>query len=559
MKVIIIGGVAGGASAAARLRRLNENVEIVMFEKGDYISFANCGLPYYIGEVIEEREKLLVQTPLSMKKRFNIDVRVNSEVINIDSKNKVVEVLNNGEVYSENYDYIILSPGADPIIPKISTNIDDRIFTVRNVEDVDNIKSAIENIKPKTVAIVGAGFIGIEMAENLLNLGLETTIIQGSDQIMNPFDKEMAFMIQEKMEKKGIKFILNEKVDEIKGEEKLYIKLKSETINPDMIILAIGVKPCVEIAKKAGIKIGEKGGILVDETLKTSNKYIYAVGDAIEVNNEITNEKSIIPLAGPANKQGRIVAENILGGNKKYKSTLGTSVIKVFDLVAASTGCNEKALEKSGIEYEKSYTHSASHATYYPGSKPMCIKLLFEKKTGKILGAQIVGYKGVEKRLDVIATSIKANLTIWDLQELELSYAPPFSSAKDPVNMAGYVAGNILEGKVKIKHWDSVDLNDYLILDVRNKKELESGYIESAINISVDELREKLNLIPKNKKILVYCKVGLRGYIACRILSQNGFECYNLSGGYDIYKYFKCANMIPKYNNILDDIAIDKF
>lgn len=559
MKVVIIGGVAGGASAAARLRRLDEKVEIIMFEKGEHISFANCGLPYYIGDVIKERDKLLVQTPMAMKKRFNIDVRVNSEVLKINTNDKTVEVLFNGETYLESYDYIILSPGADPIIPVINTRLKEKIFTVRDVNDVDNIKELINSSKPKTATVIGAGFIGIEMAENLSHIGIETTIIQGSDQVMNPFDSEMASIIQEKLEEKGIGVILGEKVKEITGESYLNIKLSDEVLNPDMVILSIGVRPSVDLAKSAGLKIGKKGGIEVDETLRTSNPYIFAVGDAIEVNDMVNMNKTVIPLAGPANKQGRIVASNVLGGKATYKATLGTSIIKVFDLVAASAGSNERSLISSGIEYEASYTHSSSHAGYYPGAKPMTIKLLFEKVSGKVLGAQVIGYEGVDKRIDVLAAAIKSNLTVFDLEELELSYAPPFSSAKDPVNMAGYVAGNILNGDVNIKHWNKVDLNDYYVIDVRNEGETISGMINGAINIPLDSLREELNNIKKEKDILVYCKVGLRGYIACRILSQNGFNCYNLSGGYDIYKRFKKASdNVLNISQSLSETAIGK-
>lgn len=560
MKVVIIGGVAGGASAAARLRRLDENVEIIMFEKGDYISFANCGLPYYIGEVIKDREKLLVQTPEAMKKRFNIDVRVNSEVIGIDVNSKNVKVKINEKSYEESYDYLVLSPGADPIIPEILTDCIENIFTVRNVNDVDNIKNIISSKNPKTAVVIGGGFIGIEMAENLAHLGIDTTIIQGSSQVMNPFDSEMASLIQEKLEDNGVKVILKEKVKKIEGNKEIVIKLSNQEIKPDIVILAIGVKPSIELAKSAGIKIGDKGGIVVDEILKTSNEYIFAVGDAIEVNDQISMDKTIIPLAGPANKQGRIVAGNILGQKSKYKSTLGTSIVKVFDLVAASTGNNEKALKSKGIDYEKSYTHSASHAGYYPGAKMMSIKLLFERKTGKILGAQIIGSEGVDKRIDVLATAIKSGLTVFDLEELELAYAPPFSSAKDPVNMAGYVASNILEGNVKIKHWDEINLNDEtIILDVRSDKETNSGMINGAINISVDELRDKMSSIPKDKEILIYCKVGLRGYIAYRMLIQNGFNCYNISGGYDTYKGFeKAQNNILSELEVLSETAVDK-
>lgn len=546
-RIIIVGGVAGGASAAARLRRLDENAEILMLERGEYISFANCGLPYYIGDVIKDREKLLVQTEEGMEKRFNIDIRVNTEVMKIFRDTKEVEIYSGGKSTRERYDYLILSPGAAPFVPPIEGVKREGIYTLRNMGDVDKIKTHVVDKKPKSAIVIGGGFVGIEMAENLKEAGIDVTLIEAMDQIMAPVDFEMAKILEKQMVDNGVKLITGDGVLKFQGENSIETVLKSgKSVKADMVILAIGVRAETKLAKEAGLEIGERGGIKVDEFLRTSDPSIYAVGDAIEIKDFVNGGSTLIPLAGPANKQGRIAADNICGRDVKYNGAQGTSIIKVFDLTAGATGNNEKTLKRMGIPYFKSYTHSSSHAGYYPGAFVMTIKLLFSPEDGKVLGAQIIGRDGVDKRIDVLSTAIRHGLTVYDLEELELAYAPPYSSAKDPVNMAGFTAANILKGDMKVIHWDEMDnLNgDYFILDVRTKVEYEAGHIEGAVNIPVDTLRERINEIPKNKKIFEYCKVGLRGYIAYRILAQNGFDAYNLSGGYDMYQ---AANSI--HNN----------
>lgn len=536
-KVLIIGGVAGGASAAARLRRLDEDAEIILFERGDYISFANCGLPYYIGDLIKDRSKLLVQTAEGMKKRFNIDVRVKSEVVKILKESKEVEVKAGEKTYKESYDYLILSPGAYPFVPDIPGINSSRIFTLRNMSDVDKIKSFTLINKPKKAAVIGGGYVGIEMAENLKNTGIDVTLIEAAPHILGIFDIEMARILEKQIADRGIEIIDNDGVEKFEDDIKVVLK-SGRKIDYDLVILAIGVKPENKLAKDAGLAIGEKGGIKVDEHMRTSDEFIYAAGDAVEVDDYITGEKVLIPLAGPANKQGRIAADNICRRNTAYHSTIGTSIIKVFSLTAAAAGKNERALKAKGIPYLKSYTHSSSHAGYYPGAFPMSIKLIFSPDDGKVLGAQIIGKDGADKRIDVISEAIRHGLTVYDLEELELAYAPPYSSAKDPVNMAGFVASNILKGDMKVVYFDEVDnldRNEYFILDVRTPLEFEAGHINDAVNIPVDSLRGEISHVPKDKKIIAYCKVGLRGYIACRILMQNGFDAYNLSGGYDTY------------------------
>jgi NADPH-dependent 2,4-dienoyl-CoA reductase/sulfur reductase-like enzyme/peroxiredoxin family protein/TusA-related sulfurtransferase/rhodanese-related sulfurtransferase len=554
-KIVIVGGVAGGASAAARLRRLDEQMEIVLFERGEYISFANCGLPYYIGGKITDRAKLLVQTEEGMEQRFNIDIRTKSEVTKINREAKEVEVVSNGKAYTEKYDYIILSPGAAPFVPPIKGVDKEGMYTLRNMADVDRIKSHVVERKPRRAAVIGGGFVGVEMAENLKEAGVDVVLIEAMDQIMGPIDIEMARMLEKHMTDHGVNVVTKDAVEEFKGTTETEIVLKSgKTFNVDMVILAIGVRAETKLAKESGLEIGERGGIKVDENLRTSDPSIYAVGDAIEIKDIVSQSNTLIPLAGPANKQGRIAAENICGRNVRFNGAQGTSIIKVFDLTAAATGNNEKILKKMGIPYLKSYTHSASHAGYYPGSFVMTIKLLFSPEDGKILGAQVVGREGVDKRIDVLATALRHGLTVYDLEELELAYAPPYSSAKDPVNMAGFVASNILREDVKIFHWDETDKinnkDEYFLLDVRTKLESEVGNIAGSVNIPVEELRGRLNDIPKNKKILVCCKIGLKGYIAYRILVQNGFDAYNLSGGYDLYQ---AANLINSNTIEMDE------
>ncbi|MCX7710054.1 MAG: CoA-disulfide reductase [Clostridia bacterium] len=543
-KIVIVGGVAGGASTAARLRRIDEAAEIILFEKGEYISFANCGLPYYIGEVIKEKDKLVVQTPENMKQRFRIDVRVNSEVTKINPDKKEVEIYNKaeGKTYTESYDKLVLSPGAEPVKPNILGIDHSRIFTLRNIPDTYRIKDYVDAMKPKRAIVVGAGFIGLEVAENLHMRGVKVTVVELADHVIGPLDYEMAAIVHQHMKTKEVEFYLKDGVKAFTHKDCYTdVELTSgKVLRTDMVILGIGVRPETRLAADAGLKLGPTGGILVDEYMRTSNADIFAVGDAVEVKDYICGNAALIPLAGPANKQGRIAANNICGAGEKYKGTQGTSIVKVFDITVAITGSNERILKRNGIEYEKSFTHSASHAGYYPGAIPMSIKLLFSKKDGKILGAQIVGYDGVDKRLDVIATAIRAGMTVYDLEELELAYAPPYSSAKDPVNIAGYTAANILKNDSGIFHWDEVadlDPQDSLLIDVRTPMEFKLGTIEGAVNIPLDDLRERLGDLPKDKTLYIFCQVGLRGYLAYRILVQHGYSrVKNLSGGFKTYQ-----------------------
>jgi CoA-disulfide reductase len=555
-KILIIGGVAGGATAAARLRRLDEHSEIIMFERGNYISYANCGLPYYIGGDITEKSALTLQTPQSFNSRFNVDVRVNNEVISIDTKNKSIEVKDHktGKVYNESYDKLILSPGAEPVKPNIEGFDNDKVFTLRNIPDTYKIKDYIENNKPKSAVIVGGGYIGIEMAENLHSAGLEVTIVEFAEHVIAPLDYDMACDVHNHIRQKGVKLILKDGVKAITDSTAgLKVTLGNGELFTDMVIMSVGVRPDSSLASNAGLKVNNRGAIIVDEHMLTSDNDIYAVGDAIEITDFITGQKGYIPLAGPANKQGRIAADNICGIDSTYGGTQGTGILKCFDLTVATTGITETKAKELGLNYEKSFTYSASHASYYPGAVNMSVKIIFDKDNGKLFGAQIVGYEGADKRLDVLATAIHANMTVYDLTKLELAYAPPFSSAKDPVNMAGFVAENCLGGKTKVFHWHQVnDLprdGSVTLLDIRTKMEYENGNIDGFINIPVDELRQNLNKLDKLKPVYVTCQVGLRGHIACRILSQNGFECYNLSGGYRLYSsIFKSA--VPIQNSV---------
>ena len=548
MKIVIVGGVAGGASAATRLRRLDENAQIVLFERGEHISYANCGLPYYIGGTIKEREALLVQTPRAMKDKFNIDVRVQSEVTAIDRKSKTVSVtdLRTGKRYDESYDKLILSPGAAPVRPPIPGIEQEGIFTLRTVPDTDAIKEAVDKGKPSEALVVGGGFIGLEMAENLHSRGIKVTIVEAADQVMAPIDYEMACIVHRHILSKGLKLYLKDGVKAFHKEGKrVKVELQSgKLLAADMVNLAICLRPDVSLAKDAGLEIGERRGIKVNSYLQTSDPDIYAVGDAIEVKDFVNGSDTVIPLAGPANKQGRIAANNIYGAGEQYHGTQGTSVVKVFDLTVAATGNSEKTLKRMGMDYRKSYTESDSHAGYYPGASPLNIKLLFAPD-GKVLGAQAVGYEGVDKRIDVLASAIRFGRTVYDLEELELAYAPPYSSAKDPVNMAGYVAANCLKGDMEIIHWDQVDQLDrdkVFILDVRPPEETSTGSIEGAVNIPLNDLRARIDEVPRDKEIVVYCKVGLRAYIAYRMLVQKGFRnVKNLSGGYQLYQAVKQA------------------
>jgi CoA-disulfide reductase len=546
-KVIIVGGVAGGASTAARLKRLDESLEIIMFEKGEYISFANCGLPYYIGETIKERDNLLVQTVEGMSSRFNIDIRNFSEVIKIDKDAKKVTIKNHSssQVYEESYDVLVLSPGASPITPPIPGLKETKnLFTLRNIPDTDKIKAFVDNNSPKEAVIVGGGFIGLEMAENLQERGVSVTLVEMADQVMAPLDYEMAAIVHEHLLQNGVNLILKDGVKSFENNGKKVVLNSGKEIVTDMIVLSIGVSPESKIAIDAGLEVNNRKAIVVNKEMKTSDENIYALGDAVEVIDYINGNPTMIPLAWPANRQGHVVADNICGKKAEYNGTLGSSVAKVFSLTVATTGNNEKTLKRLNLEYKAIHLHPNSHAGYYPGAFPISLKVLFNPKDGKILGAQGVGLDGVEKRIDVIATAIKGNLKITDLPELELCYAPPYSSAKDPVNMAGYIGTNIMDNLVSTVQWDEIDnliANNEFILDVREEMEFEVGHIENALNIPLNTLRNNLNKIPKDKTIYVYCQVGLRGYIGCRILSQFGFNCVNLDGGYKTYATVKSS------------------
>lgn len=563
-KIIIVGGVAGGASAAARLRRLDENADIIMVEKGEYISFANCGLPYYIGEVIGERDALLVQTVEGMSKKFNLDIRNLTEVIGINRDEKKVTIINHrtNESYEESYDVLVLSPGASPIKPPI-TGIEEsnNLFTLRNIPDTDKIKSFVDDKKPKNAVVIGGGFIGLEMAENLYERGVNVTLVEASNQVMAPLDIEMVSMVHSHLIDKNVDLVLNDGVKEFKNNGKKVVLNSGREINTDMIILSIGVKPETIIAREANLKLNERGAIVVDKYMKTSDESIYALGDAVEIMDYVNKQQTMIPLAWPANRQGRIVADNIAGKKVEYKGTLGSAVAKVFDLTVASTGNNEKTLQRLGLEYKAVHIHPGSHAGYYPGSSPIAFKMLFNPKSGKIYGAQGVGINGVEKRIDILATAIKADLKVFDLQDIEPCYAPPYNSAKDPVNMLGYYAENIIEDGLKTTQWnevDKIDLDSSIILDVREKMELMTGKIENSINIPLGQLRDRLNELPKDKKIYVTCQVGLRGYLACRILSQYGYDCSNIDGGVKTYLSVKRADdaINNQYNNeIKEEVA----
>lgn len=552
-KVVIVGGVAGGATALARLRRLDENLEIILFERGEYVSFANCGLPYYIGGVIENRESLLVQTPEGIMSRFNVDVRIQSEVTKIfkEDKKVLVKDLREDKVYEESYDYLILSTGSTPLKPPIPGINSPNIFSLWNIPNTDTIKGYIDEKAPKTAIVVGGGFIGLEMAENLHDLGLKVSIVEMLEQVMAPIDYEMAQIVHEHLKSKGVDLRLKDGVSKFEYNNGLTtITLQSGTqLNADMVILSIGIRPNGELAKEAGLEINQRGGIIVDKHLKTSDDFIYAIGDVIEVEDFVNNVQTMVPLAGPANKQGRIVANNILGLKEEYKGTQGTSIAKVFDLTVANTGTNEKTLNRLGKVYKKDYfialIHSNSNAGYYPGALPMTIKLIYDKE-GKVLGSQIVGYEGVDKRIDVIATAIRFGGKVSDLTELELAYAPPYSSAKDPVNMVGFVAENQMSGKVNIvlcRELEELNMEDTVILDVREEEERDMGYIENSLNIPLGQLRNRLGELDKSKCYLIYCAVGLRGYIATRILIQNGFEAKNLAGGFNTYKTMFCQDI----------------
>jgi NADPH-dependent 2,4-dienoyl-CoA reductase/sulfur reductase-like enzyme/peroxiredoxin family protein/rhodanese-related sulfurtransferase/TusA-related sulfurtransferase len=546
MKIIIVGGVAGGATTAARLRRLDEKAEIIMFERGEYISYANCGLPYYIGGVIQDRERLFVQTPETFRERLNVDVRNLSEVIKINRENKSVLVKNlkTDEVYEERYDKLVLSPGAEPVRPPLPGIDSKGIFTLRNVPDTDKIKTYIQENQSKRAVIIGAGFIGLEMAENLHHMGMQVTIVEMADQVMNMLDYEMAAEIHQHLKTKNVEFYLKDSVISFsKDNSTLVVNLKrGKNIRTDLVILSIGVSPESKLAKESGLEIGDRKGIVVNDFMQTNDADIYALGDAVLFNHPILKKPVITYLAGPANKQGRIVADNIVYGNtRKYKGAIGSAIAKVFDITVASTGLSEKMLIQEKIPYLSSVIHGSSHAGYYPDALPLTLKLLFSPEDGKVFGAQMIGYEGIDKRIDIIATVLNNSGSIYDLQEIEHAYAPPFSSAKDPVNIAGFVAENMMKDILKIVDWKYIleaDRDSHYFLDVRTADEFKLGSIEGAVNIPLDDLRKRVNEVPGDKKIIVFCGVGLRGYLAARILMQKGFsEVFNLSGGYKTYEH----------------------
>jgi len=543
MKVVIVGGVAGGATAAARIRRLDEQAEIVVFERSGFISYANCGLPYYIGGVIEDPEELTLQTPESFFSRFRVAMRVRHEVTAIHPDKKTVSVTNleTGEAFEESYDKLILSPGAKPTQPRLPGVGLSKLFTLRTVEDTFRIKEYIDRNHPKSAVLAGGGFISLELAENLRELGMEVTIVQRPKQLMNPFDPDMASFIHSEMRRHGVKLALGHTVEGF--EEKnggVDVLLKDEApLHADMVVLAIGVSPDTHLAQEAGLELGVKGSIVVNDRMETSVPDIYAVGDAVQVRHFVTGQDVLLSLAGPANKQGRIAADNICGGDSRYTGSQGSSVIKVFDMTAASTGVNETNARKAGLDVDTVILSPMSHAGYYPGGKVMTMKVVFEKETYRLLGAQIVGYEGVDKRIDVLATAIRTGLKATELKDLVLAYAPPYSSAKDPVNMAGFMIENIANGV--LKQWHLADADNLprdgsvTLLDTRTVEEFTLGHIDGFTNIPVDELRERLDELDKGKPVYVICQSGLRSYIACRILAGNDFECYNFSGGFRFY------------------------
>ena len=550
MKTIIIGGVAGGATAAARLRRLDEHAQIIILERGEFVSFANCGLPYYIGGSITEKGNLTLQTPESFRARFNIDVRTLSNAAGIDPERKTVTVedLRTGKTYEESYDKLILSPGAEPIRPSIEGADSPNVFTLRNIPDTIRIKEYMETAYPHSAVVVGGGYIGVEMAENLAMAGLKVSVVELADHLIAPLDFDMAADVHRYIKSKGIKLYLNNGVTAIRGNK---VVLQKGELAADMVILAVGVRPETKLAKACGIQTNARGSILVNQNMQTNIPDIYAVGDAVEVEDFITKTPAFIPLAGPANKQGRIAADHIAGLSSVYKGTQASAVLKLFDMTIATTGISEKAAKAAGIDYDKTYTYSGSHASYYPGASMMSIKALWDKKTLKLLGAQIVGFDGVDKRLDVLATAIRFGAKITDLAELELCYAPPFGSAKDPVNMLGFVAENVVSGKVKQFFWHDVENlprdGSVTLLDIRTLLEVGRGKIEGFMHIPVDSLRSRIHEIPKEKPVYVHCHSGLRSYIACRILSGYGFECYNLAGGWRLYESVINERTVPEY------------
>lgn len=564
-KIVIIGGVAGGASAAARARRLSEDAQIIMFERGPFVSFANCGLPYHIGGDIKERANLLLQTPESFLARFNVDVRVMNDVVRINRAEKTITVRNllDQSEYQESYDFLLLSPGAGPIVPPIPGLDNPLTHSLRNIPDMDRILETIQMNQPDHATVIGGGFIGLEMMEAFHQLGIKTTLIEMADQVMTPVDREMAGFAHAEIRAKGIDLRLgvalqavefkpttsmpsidsgeNTEHQHMSGELDLTLS-NGETLTTDILIMAIGVRPETKLAAEAGLQIGALGGIETNESLQTSDPSIYAVGDAIEEKDFVTGQSTLVPLAGPANRQGRMAADNMLGRSETYQGTQGTAICKIFDLAVASTGKNEKQLKRAGIAYEKVYVHTASHASYYPGAEIVSFKMLFDPTSGKIFGAQAVGKDGIDKRIDVMAVAQRAGMTVEQLQHLELTYAPPYGSAKDVINQAAFVATNLMKGDAKAIHFDEIDslTDEQLLLDVRNPGELDNvGYLPGAINIPVDQLRQRMNELPKDKEIIIYCQVGLRGNVAYRQLVNNGYKARNLIGGYRTYVFAK--------------------
>ena len=543
MKVVIVGGVAGGATAAARLRRLDESAEIVVFERSGYVSYANCGLPYYIGGIITDRAELTLQTPESFWRRFRVDMRVRHEVTAIHPDTKTVDVKNlaTGEVFAESYDKLILSPGARPTQPALPGVGIDRLFTLRTVEDTLKLREFIEQHHPRSAVLAGGGFIGIELVENLRELGLDVTVVQRPKQLLNPLDADMAAFLHAQLRQKGVKLMLGRTVEGFAADgDRVSVLIKDEApLTADMVVLAIGVTPDTALAKDAGLELGIKGSIVVNDRMETSVPDIYAVGDAVQVKHSVTGQDTLLSLAGPANKQGRIAADNICGGDSRYLGSQGSSVIKVFDMTIAATGVNEKTARQAGIDCDKVFLSPMSHAGYYPGGKVMTMKVVFEKGTYRLLGAQIVGYEGVDKRIDVLATAIHAGLTGPQLKDLDLAYAPPYSSAKDPVNMAGFMIENLSRGLVEQFFPEDVDAlprdGSATLLDVRTPGEYAAGHAEGFVNLPVDDLREHLAEIPADKPVYLICQSALRSYIACRILSQHGLRCSHLSGGWRLY------------------------
>ncbi|MCI8553557.1 MAG: FAD-dependent oxidoreductase [Clostridiales bacterium] len=550
MKTVIIGGVAGGASAAARLRRLDESAEIIILERGDYVSFANCGLPYYIGGVIADRKQLTLQTPESFKARFRIDVRVRHEAVKIDPDAKTITVANltSGETYWESYDNLILSPGAEPIKPDIEGIDSDIVFTLRSIPDTVKIKEYMTKTQPKSAVVVGGGYIGVEMAENLKEAGLAVSIVELAGHLIAPLDFDMAADVHRYIKSKGIRLYLNNEVKAVKDHT---VVLENGALPADLVILSVGVRPETFLAQDCGIRTNRRGSIIVDQSMKTNLPDIYAVGDAAETENFITKAPAFLPLAGPANKQGRIAADNIAGFPSAYTGTQGSAVLKLFDMTVAATGLNEKGAQAAGMDYDKVYLYFGSHASYYPGANPMSIKALWDKQTLKIIGVQIVGFDGVDKRMDVLAAAIRFGAKITDLCGLELCYAPPFGSAKDPVNMLGFAAENIVTGKVKQFFWHDVEKlprdGSVTLLDVRTPAEVQRGKIDGFTPVPLDSLREHLAEIPKDRPVYVHCHSGLRSYIACRILTGNGYDCFNLAGGWRLYESVINERTVPEY------------